>query len=82
MVRADLIEKVTIEQRLEADEEGSHKHIQKDIRQKEETMQRPGDTAHVWHVQVAAVGQCGEGWGTEEQSKIRWGRVASGSQTK
>lgn len=31
--------RVTVEQRLEADEEGSQKHSQRDIRQKEEIRQ-------------------------------------------
>lgn len=34
MVRAGLIEKETLEQSLEADEEGSHKHVPKDLRKK------------------------------------------------
>ena len=60
MVWAGLTEKETIEQSLEADGEGSHKHIPKGFRKKEEGLQRPGIIAHVWHVQIATIGLCGE----------------------
>lgn len=40
MPRVGLIERVTVEQRLEADEEVGQRHIQRDIRQKAKTMER------------------------------------------
>lgn len=41
-----LIERVTVEQRLEADEVGGQRHFQRDIRQKEETVERT-ETQHM-----------------------------------